>query len=386
MNTITKSIQSDEDRYQLPTYAKFPISIERGQGCYVYDQEGEKYLDFYAGHAVASTGHCHPRVVEAIQEQASRLIFYSNVAYNGVRARAVRKLVEMAGQPYYQAFLVNSGSEANENAIKLARAISERREMISTVGSFHGRSYGALSSTGIPKYANYLNTPVPRHRILPMGEVAAAVSTETAAVLIEPIQSMAGVREILPSHLSQIHQACKKHGALLIFDEVQTGVARTGSFLYAGRENVYPDMVTLAKGIASGFPAGALLVTGALAKGVEKGDLGTTFGGGPLACAAMEATLEVIEAENVAENAARVGAYLKEALCSFQDIEQVQGRGLLLGLKLAGEMKAKDLQKALLDRRILTGTSVDPQVLRLMPPLTLTQHEADVFVEAVKTL
>ena len=375
-----------EDRYQLPTYAKFPMFIEKGEGCYVYDQEGNRYLDFYGAHAVASTGHCHPHVVQAIQEQAARLIFYSNVSYNSARARAVRKLLEMAGPPYYQAFLVNSGSEANENAIKLARASTGRREIISCSGSFHGRTYGSLSSTGIPKYANYLNTPVPMHRILPAQGVPAAVSEKTAAVLIEPIQSMGGMQEIPLDCLSQIQKACHNQGALLIFDEVQTGLARTGSFLFSGHGNIHPEMVTLAKGIASGFPAGALLVTEELARTVKSGDLGSTFGGGPLSCAAMQATLEVIEREQLAKNARLMGDYLKEALTSLDSVEEVRGRGLLLGLKLSAERKAKELQAALLEKHILAGTSMDTQVLRLMPPLILTRSEADHFVEAVKTI
>ncbi len=384
--TTVDDLKSYEDRYQLQTYAKFPLFIEKGEGCYVYDQEGTQYLDLYGAHAVASTGHCHPHVVQAIQEQAAQLIFYSNVSYNRARARAVKKLLEMAGEPYYQAFLVTSGSEANENAIKLARATTGRREVISLSGSFHGRTYGSLSSTGIPKYLDYLNTPVPMHRILPAAGVAAAVSEKTAAVLIEPIQSMGGMQEIPLDCLSQIQEVCQDHGALLIFDEVQTGVARTGSFLFSGHLKIHPDMVTLAKGIASGFPAGALLVTEKLARTVRSGDLGSTFGGGPLGCAAMEATLEVIEREELAKHASLMGVYLKEALAGIDHVEEVRGRGLLLGLKLGEKMTAKELQGALLEKHILAGTSMDAQVLRLMPPLVLKRSEADLFVEAVKTI
>lgn len=383
---VNENICSDEDRYQLQTYGKFPISIDSAKGCYVYDENGEKYLDFYSGHAVTSTGHCHPHVVDAIQQQASRLLFYSNVVYSEVRARAAKKLVEMAGPPYYQAFFVNSGSEANENAIKLARAVTERREIISTVGSFHGRTYGALSSTGIPEYAKYLNTPVPMHRVLPIEDIPKSVSMDTAAVLIEPIQSMAGIKEIPLIALKEIAEACSKNGTPLIFDEVQTGAARTGSFLFSGQDDVYADIVTLAKGIASGFPAGALLLTEVLAKKVQKGDLGTTFGGGPLACAALEATLAVIDKEGLAANASRKGAHLTQALSTIPGILEVRGRGLLLGLKSKAGRTAKDLQKSLFDQGILTGTSHDPQVLRLMPPLILDQVEADIFVEALKRI
>ncbi len=383
---VAAELKSHEDRYQLHTYGKFPFFIDKGAGCYVYDEEGNKYLDFYGAHAVASTGHCHPHVVKAIQKQAAELIFYSNVSYNSARARALKKLLEMAGEPYYQAFLVNSGSEANENALKLARAITGRKEIISFSGSFHGRSYGSLSSTGIPKYANYLNTPVPMHRILPAEAVAEAVSEETAAVLVEPIQSMGGMKEVSLDCLSQIQKECQQHGAILIFDEIQTGVARTGSFLYSGLVNIHPEMVTLAKGIASGFPAGALLVTEKLAKNVKNGDLGSTFGGGPLSCATMEATLEVIDKEQLIENAGLMGDYLKENLSTIDGIEEVRGRGLLLGVKVREPKTAKELQTGLLKQRILAGSSMDPQVLRMMPPLIITRREADLFVEAVKAI
>ena len=381
-----KPIQEEEDRYQLPTYAKLPTALERGNGCYVYDSDGNQYLDFYAGHAVVSTGHCHPRVVDAIREQAGKLIFYSNVTYNGIRARASRRLLEMAGEPFYQTFLASSGSEANENAIKLARAQTGRRELISLEGSFHGRTYGSLSATGIAKYPAYLNTPVPGHRILPAQEVAAAVSQETAAVLVEPIQSMGGVREIPASVLSDISQACRRHGSLLIYDEVQTGVGRTGRFLYSGLHDIYPDMVTLAKGIASGFPASALLVTEELARGVKSGDLGTTFGGGQLACAALKATLDVIQEEQLVENAAIMGTYLTERLEAMEGVAQILGRGLLLGIRWGREGAAKALQKGLRERGILTGSSTDPTVLRLMPPLVVQRNEVDTFLEAVAAL
>lgn len=377
-----ESIQANEDRYQLRTYPKLSISIEWGEGSYVYDQDGNRYLDFYAGHAVTSTGHCHPRVVAAIREQAGRLIFYSNVVYNSARGEAVKKLLQLAGEPYYQAFLANSGGEANENAIKLARAATQRAEIISVEGSFHGRNYGSLSATGIAKYREYLNTPVPMHRILPADEVAKAVTEQTAAVLIEPIQSMGGMREIPSNQLVNIEGACRSNGALLIFDEVQTGIARTGSFLYCTQTGTRPDMVTLAKGIASGFPAAAVLLLEELARTVNLGDLGTTFGGGPLACAAISATMDVIADEKLVERAAAMGKYLKTGLSSLNGIEEVRGRGLLIGIKLAQGKTARELHQKLLEKRILTGTSMDPQVLRLMPPLTMTREEADIFLGA----
>jgi acetylornithine aminotransferase/acetylornithine/N-succinyldiaminopimelate aminotransferase len=389
MNETTppSDLFSSEDRYQLRTYAKLPISIERGEGCWIFDANGRRFLDFYGGHAVASTGHCHPRVVEALRRQAGELIFYSNVAYSGARARAVRRLIEMAGEPYFQAFLANSGSEANENAIKLARACTGRTEVISLRGSFHGRTYGSLSATGIEKYSAYLNTPVPGHRVLAVVEVSGAVSDNTAAVLVEPVQSLAGVRVLPIPTLAAIRDACRRHGALLIFDEIQTGVGRCGRFLYAGVGGVYPDLVTVAKGIASGFPASAMLATEQIAARVKSGDLGTTFGGGPLACACMEATLQVIAEEGLVENAASLGAYLTQRLDEVPLAKEVRGVGLLIGLRCGGQFgAAKTLQQALFERGILAGGSDDPAILRLMPPLTLSLQEADILVEALASL
>lgn len=374
-----------EDRYLLPTYSKLPISIERGEGCYVYDADGKEYLDMYSGHCVTSTGHCHPEVVSAIQQQAARLIFYSNATYNSARAKAVAKLIEMCGHSYHQAFFVNSGAEANENAIKLARTLTGRREIVSTEGAFHGRTYGSLSATGIKHYREYLNTPVPDHTIVPIDQVAEAVSDTTAAVILEPIQSMAGVVEISEKELRAIDKACEDNDALLIFDEIQTGIGRTGSFLYSQQSGVVPHVTTLAKGIASGYSVGAVVLTEELAAKVKVGDLGSTFGGSPLGCAAIQATLEVIESERLVENAAAVGVFLSKRLMELEETEEVRGRGLLIGLKMKNRT-AKEIQQALLQKGILTGGSSDPQILRLMPALTLSLEQAAQFLETLKSL
>ena len=383
MGELAKTVKDMEDRYQLKTYAKLPLVLDRGRGCHVYDQDGNKYLDLYGGHAVVSTGHCHPRVVEAIRTQAEEILFYSNVVYSSVRSRAVKRLMELAGPPYWQAFLANSGSEANENAIKVARALTGRPTILSLSNSFHGRTYGSLSSTGVSHYAEYLNTPVPGHRILDLQAIAGSIDSDTAGVLLEPIQSMGGVEEIPAATLRQIHDACREHGAFLIFDEVQTGVGRTGSFLYAGTGGIYPEMVTLAKGIASGIPASALLVTREVAERVRSGDLGATFGGAPVSCAAMDATLQVLEEEDLIRNAARIGDYLRQELETLPWVEEVRGRGLLLGIKIKGGT-AKNLGGFLRANRILAGTSSDPSVLRLMPPLVLSREEADAFLGVIR--
>lgn len=373
-----------EDRYQLATYAKLPIVVDRGQGCYVWDGDGRRYLDMYGGHCVTSTGHSHPRVVEAIARQAGELIFYSNATYSTIRARAVERLLHHCA-PFAQVFLVNSGAEANENAIKLSRALTGRREILSTSGSFHGRTYGALSATGIDQYRNYLKPPVPDHRIVPTAELPGVISDATAAVLVEPIQSMGGVVVLSPELLREVEAACTRHGALLIFDEIQTGVGRTGAFLYSQKLGVKPHLTSLAKGIASGYPVGALLVAAEVASQVKKGDLGSTFGGSPLACAAMLATLEVIESERLSENASKTGEQLRRRLEQHPAVQEVRGAGLLLGVAFEGR-PAKEVQSHLFGRQVLAGTSNDPAILRLMSALTLGQAEVDLFLEALEGL
>ena len=378
-------IQQLEDQYQANTYAKLPIVIDRGEGCFVFDRHGKRYLDLYAGHAVTATGHCHPTVVSAIQRQAAQLIFYSNATYSSTRALALEKLL-LCSRPYHQAFLVNSGAEANENAIKLSRALTGRKQVISTVNAFHGRTYGSLSATGIEKYRNFLNTPVPGHTVLPFERVAESISDQTAAVLIEPIQSMGGVVTIPTATLREIDKTCRAAGAMLIFDEIQTGVGRTGgTFLYSQKLDLVPDLTCLAKGIASGYPAAAILMTKEIAARVKPGDLGTTFGGSPLACAAILATLRVIEEQGLLAQVEDVSGYLRESLNALSVVEELRGDGLLVGVRFKG-FSAKEIQQRLLAMAILTGTSYDPSVLRLMPALTLSRSEVDIFLEAVKSL
>ncbi|MCK5793268.1 MAG: aminotransferase class III-fold pyridoxal phosphate-dependent enzyme [Anaerolineales bacterium] len=380
-----------ETRYQAATYAKLPISIEKGSGCYVYDDQGKTYLDFYGGHCVASTGHCHPRVVQAIQAQAEKLLFYSNATYNSTRARAAEKIIGLTGKTYHQVFLVNCGAEANENAIKLARAATGRKEVISSFNAFHGRTYGALSATGVGNYRDYLNTPVPNHTIIEIEDIPGAVSENTAAVLIEPIQSMGGIRVIPVELLEQISQVCLKHGALLIFDEIQTGIGRTGSFLYSQQLSFIPDLTTIAKGVASGIPAGGVLISEKIAGSIRLGDLGSTFGGGPIPSAAILATLEVLEDEDLFANALEVGEYICKGINSIaignpdSPVKSISGKGLLLGIRFEGKT-AREIQSHLMKDSILAGTSFDPQVLRLMPPLTLTKLEADKLLDSLKKL
>lgn len=371
-----------EDRYQVATYKKFPFVVERGEDVWIYTANGDRYLDLYGGHAVVGTGHSHPKVVAAINEQASRVIFYSNLVYSDVRARAARKLIEAAGQPYSKAFFVNSGTEANENAMKIARRLTGRTRIISFEGGFHGRTPGSLSATGIEKYRQNAEPLLDGHVHVPFGDAAAVerlMGSETAAVILEPIQSMGGARMASADFYRALRKLCDERGAMLIYDEVQTGVGRTGEFLFAGRDGVFPDLVTLAKAIASGVPMGAVLMTEQIASKIKAGDLGTTFGGGMLASAALEATLDVIEEERLLENVRKNSEYLKRRLKELPMVEEVRGLGYLLGIKLkSGD--AKPYQQRLLERKIITGLADDPSVLRLLPPLTLRRPEIDLFL------
>jgi acetylornithine/succinyldiaminopimelate/putrescine aminotransferase len=374
-----------EERFQVATYKKFPFVIERGEDVWVYTTDGERYLDLYGGHAVVATGHSHPAVVAAIARQAERLIFYSNLVYNDARARAAQKLVEIAPEPLTRAFFCNSGTEANENALKIARKLTGRIKVISFEGGFHGRTPGSLSATGLAKYREGVSPLLEGHVYAPFANseaVRGLIDDQTAAVILEPIQSMGGVRMGSSDFYQSLREACDRVGAMLIYDEVQTGMGRTGEFFLAGRYGVVPDLVTLAKGIASGVPMGAVLMSEQIAAGIKTGDLGTTFGGGPLACAALEATIDIIRREQLLENVRSNSEYLFAKLRSLAVVEEVRGLGYLIGIVFKGG-SAKPYQQALLDRRIITGLADDTSVLRLLPPLTLRQTEIDMFIEAL---
>ncbi|HEX8090847.1 MAG TPA: aminotransferase class III-fold pyridoxal phosphate-dependent enzyme [Blastocatellia bacterium] len=377
-----------EEQYQVATYKKFPFVIERGRDVWVYTGSGDRYLDLYGGHAVVSTGHSHPRVVRTISEQAGRLIFYSNLVYNDARARAAKKLAEIAPAILSKTFFVNSGTEANENAMKIARKLTGRERVVSFEGGFHGRTPGSLAATALPKYREGIAPHLPGHVYAPFGSVESVerlIDHETAAVILEPIQSMGGVRMGGPAFYQGLRRACDRAGAMLIYDEVQTGMGRTGEFFFAGRNGVVPDMVTLAKGIASGVPMGAVLMTEAIAGEIKTGDLGTTFGGGPLAAAALEATVDVIRDERLLENVRENSGYLFGKLNELDIVEEVRGLGYLVGIKFRAE-SAKPYQQALLERRIITGLADDVSVLRLLPPLTLRRPEIDLFLDELSKL
>jgi len=379
-------MMTNEDQFQLATYKKMPIAAERGEGVWIYTSDGDKYLDLYGGHAVAGTGHCHPHVVNAITKQAGELLFYSNLVYSSARARAAEKLVSIAPAPLTKTFFCNSGTEANENAMRMARMATGREKIITFSGGFHGRTADSISATFLGKYRELGKPNVPGHLEAEFGNVESvrALADDTvAAIMLEPIQSMAGVRMAQPKFYTALRTLCDERGIVLIYDEVQTGVGRTGQWFFAGSEaggGVVPDVVTLAKSLGSGVPVGACLVTDAIASHIKENDLGTTFGGGMLAMAAVTATLEAIEQHRMLENVRRVEAYLRERLREIEQVEAVHGLGFLLGIEF--KENAGAVHKRLLERKIITGTSSNPKVLRLLPPLCLTEAHIDEFVLA----
>jgi acetylornithine aminotransferase/acetylornithine/N-succinyldiaminopimelate aminotransferase len=379
-------LMTNEDQFQLATYKKMPIAAERGEGVWIYTSDGEKYLDLYGGHAVAGTGHCHPHVVNAISKQAGELLFYSNLVYSRARARAAEKLVSIAPPSLTKTFFCNSGTEANENAMRMARMATGREQIITFSGGFHGRTADAISATFLGKYRELGRPNVPGHLEAEFGNlesVRALAGENVAAIMLEPIQSMAGVRMAGPEFYRALRRLCDERGIVFIYDEVQTGVGRTGQWFFAGSDasgGVVPDIVTLAKALGSGVPVGACLVSDSIASHIKENDLGTTFGGGMLAMAAVTATLEAIENDRMLENVRRVEAYLRSRLREVEQVQAVHGLGFLLGIEF--KENAAAVHKRLLERKIITGTSSDPKVLRLLPPLCLTEVHVDEFVLA----
>jgi acetylornithine/N-succinyldiaminopimelate aminotransferase len=365
----------------VPTYPPFPFVLTGAAGDQVFDEHGRAWIDLYGGHCVCSTGHNHPRVVTAITEQASRVLFYSTAAKLSIREEAADALATFSGMPWV--FFCNSGAEANENALKLAVKITGRSGLVAMRGGWHGRTTLALSVTDDPPLHQGLESVLQPVTLLPLNDpeaLAAADFSKVAAVILEPIQSMAGVRCASREYLQALRDKCSSSGTLLVFDEVQTGFGRLGAPFAVQHFGVQPDMVSCAKGIASGVPMGALLMSERVKSRLDARDLGSTFGGGPLACAALLATLDVIAEERLMPRAQALFAVLRERLRGTA-VTEVLGAGLLIGLR-AGK-RAAALKQHLLEQRILVGASHDPGVLRLMPPLVLTNASVDAFVKAV---
>ncbi len=382
-----EQIKTIEDQFQVETYAKMGISVERGSGPWVWTSEGDRYLDLYGGHAVCATGHSHPHVVKAIQEQAEKVLFYSNLVYSGIRAQAAEKLVSVAPDSLTKAFFCNSGTEANENAMRMARMATGREKVITFTGGFHGRTADSISATFLGKYRELGKPNVPGHVSAVFGDiesVKAVADEQTAAIMLEPIQSMAGVAEADPGFFRELRNLCYELGIVLIFDEVQTGIGRTGNWFFGASklaDNVQPDIITLAKSLGSGVPVGACLVNDCVAEGIKLNDLGTTFGGGMLAMAAVVATLEAIESDDMIKNASNVEHHLRDSLSGVAGVVAIRGKGCLLGIEFDGP--CSPVHKKLLAENIITGTSSNPNVLRLLPPMCVSVDEINMMVEVL---
>lgn len=373
------------DNALLPVYATFPLRAASGHGSWLVDTDGNEWLDAYGGHAVATVGHSHPHVVRAIADQAATLLFYSTAVPHQARERLANELIARAPAPLAKVFFCNSGAEANENQLMLARRKTGRQGVVSLKGGWHGRTAATLACTDGDKYqAGARRAGVPLSRKVPMNDIAAldaAVDDSIAAVLIEPVQGFNGARTCNVEFLKAARRICDERGARLLFDEVQIGTGRSGHFTAAESFGVVPDALSMAKGLASGLPIGAVLAADSLVDDIRIGDLGSTFGGGPVPCAAALATLEVIDRDNLLDNTRRVSEMLMQQAAALPGVRAVHGRGFLIGLEL--DRPAAPVQQALWQQRVLTGTATQPDTLRLLPPLSFSAEEAEQLLTAL---
>jgi acetylornithine/N-succinyldiaminopimelate aminotransferase len=361
-------------------YPLFDINIVSGKGCYTYDDKGNEYLDLYGGHAVISVGHAHPTYVEYISKQVAQLGFYSNSVQNKLQEAFAEKLGKACGYEDYDLFLINSGAEANENALKLASFHTGRKKVVSFQKSFHGRTSAAVRVTNNPKIVAPINEGF-EVAFLPLNDLEAVkkelASNDVCAVIIEGIVGIGGIQVPQIEFMQGLRKACTETGTILILDEIQSGYGRSGRFFAHQYAGIKPDLITVAKGIGNGFPMGGLLIS-PLFKAVH-GMLGTTFGGNHLACAAGLAVLEIMEKEKLVENALNIGNYLMEKLKTNKKIKEVRGQGLMIGLEF--EQPIRDIRQQLLfEKHIFTGVS-GTNVIRLLPPLCLSKAQADCFLE-----
>ena len=380
-----------DKKYFMPVFSRYQLVLSHGEGPYVYDTDGKKYIDFLAGIAVNVLGHGHPGLVKAVCEQAARLIHCSNLYYTEPQVQLIKKLAELSGLD--KVFIANSGAEANEGAMKLARKYGkvigqDKFEIVTAEHSFHGRTLATLTATGQPKYQEGYEPLPGGFRYVPFNDKAAlkaAVSAKTCAVMIEPVQGEGGIHAPVDGYLQYARELCDQYGALLIFDEIQSGMGRTGSFLACQGYGVNPDIITLAKGLAGGVPIGAFLATEKAAAAFAPGDHGSTFGGNPLACAAALAVLEAIEQEGLMANAAAVGEYLIGKMKSLQHkypalIKEVRGKGLMVGVELNRP------GREVVDLCMAAGAIINctaGNVLRFVPPLNVTRQHVDEVVTIV---
>ena len=364
-------------------YPIYPIEPVQASGCHFVDKSGTEYLDFYGGHAVISIGHSHPHYINRIQKQLNKLGFYSNSIINPLQTELAQKLGLASGYPEHQLFLVNSGAEAIENALKLASFSTGKNGVIAFNKAFHGRTSAAVAITDNPKIRAGIN-PSDHVHFVALEDLQSVeeilFKNETCAVIVEGIQGIAGINMPSVDFLRGLRQLCSRYHALLILDEIQSGYGRSGKFFAHHFAEIEPDIITMAKGMGNGFPIGGLIISPTLQP--SYGMLGTTFGGNHLACSAALAVLEIIEDENLVENADIQGSKLIECLSEINQVKEVRGRGLMLGLKF--EFEIKKLRKhMLLQEKIFVGSSSDPSVLRLLPPLCIQQGEVDQFVSGL---
>ena len=373
--------------YLAPVFSQYPLEVVSASGVWLTNSRGERVLDLYGGHAVAALGYAHAGFTAALTSQAQQCNFQSNAVAMAVRGRAAERLVRFSALPFSSVFFVNSGAEANENALKIALRTSGRAQVVAIEGAFHGRTAaaGAVTWGAREKWYGFPRTPfeVDFIRRGDTEAVAAQVTRATAAVIVEPVQGLAGAVDLGAAFVGALRRRCDEVGALLIFDEVQCGVGRTGQPFAANMYQVMPDMLTTAKALGNGFPCAALLSTAAVTATFAPESLGTTFGGGPMACAAIAAVLEAIESEQLLARVQRTGAYIRER-CVVGPVTGHQGAGLLVGLRTA--RPAREVQAELLECGILTGTASDPRVLRLLPPYILEEEHVDMLADALAEL
>lgn len=386
-----KTIIEETEKYYLPVFGRYQMVMELGQGCRVWDNEGNEYVDAFAGIAVNSLGYNHPVLVKAISEQAAKLMHCSNLYYTEIQAKALRMVAEATGMD--RIFFANCGAEGNEGAMKLARKYGVSKaptkyKIISADESFHGRTFDTLAATGHDYYHVGYGPLSPGHVLVPYGDIKALeaqMDDDVCAVLLEPIQGEGGVHVPPAEYLQQVRALCDKHDALLIFDEVQTGVARTGKWFAYMHSGVKPDVLTFAKGIGGGFPVAGFAVPELLAHVFKPGDHGGTFGGNPLACAAVYATLTTIKSEGLVDKVAEKGEYFKNELRKLQEkypdkVTDVRGCGLMLGMEVAGE--GKPIVESCLANNVIVNCTAG-NVIRIVPPLIISKEEIDIVVAAL---
>ena len=370
----------------IPVYGQLPFVPERASGCDIFTRDGRRILDLYGGHAVAALGYGHPRLVAAIQEQSSKLLFQSNAVALDVRADAAEQLTRISPDGLDRVFFVNSGAEANENALRMALMATGRKKVLAITRSFHGRTAAAAAVTwNSDRWYGFTEKPFAVD-FIPRDDVAAAksmINDKVAAVIFEPVQGVAGAYDLSNEFIETLRSETAKHGAILIADEVQSGMGRCGQFFAVQAHQVIPDIITSAKALGGGIPCGAVLCTEEIAAQFGSGDLGSTFGGGPIAAAAITATIQSILAEHLLANVRAREAQIREQ-CIVGPVRRIQGMGLLLGLVC--DRPAVEVRDALLDHDILTGTSGDPEVLRILAPLVLQDKHVNHLAQALAAI